>query len=175
MAKRTVKKRAPRAKKEAGRPQFFSDPKKWGEFIGYIRIGCSRADACRRVGCARKTIDNAMERQPELRQDVEKAETEAKVLAIGCVTQHSQKNPVIALQYLGRKWPNEWAYRKPDVITRPQFKSLIDQLIATLINLVPAEHHQAIYNGVSELLLGVMAGDATNEEETQPEATPEVA
>lgn len=158
MAKRTAKKRAPRAKMAHGRPQFFGDPAQAEAFITWMNSGCTRADACRKVGCARRTIDYAMERDPVFRTRVEEAEANGKLLAILCVTSNAKTNPQIALQYLARKWPNEWAYRKPDVITRQQFKSLIDQLIATLINVVPPEFHPAINGAINNLLLSVIGG-----------------
>jgi hypothetical protein len=162
MAKRrTAKKQPPKAGKGGHKPFFFASPQVRTDFLTYLMIGCSRNDACKRIGCARKTLDNECDRNAEFKQKVEESELQAKTLAIGCVTKAAKTNPVIALQYLSRKWPNEWAYRKPDVITRAQFKAQIDQLIAMLLTRVPAEYHLSIAEGVNDLLLGVMSGEAT--------------
>lgn len=155
--KRTAKKRAPREKKPHGRPQFFDDPVRKAEYLAYLRSAITKADACKMVGCARRTIQYAAARDPEFAAEIEKAETSGIVVAAGCVVKHSATNPQIALQLLARKRPNEWAYRKPDVITRQQFKSLIDQLIATLINVVPPEFHPAINGAINNLLLSVIS------------------
>lgn len=165
--RRTASKRAPRAKKPHGRPQFFFEPKAKADFLLWLRSGCTRADACRKVGCARRTIAYAIERDEEFRRMVEEAEVDGKLVAIGCVTKNAATNPQVALQYLGRKWPNEWAYRKPDVVTKTQFKSMIDQLIAHLLNVVPGEFHAAVMAGVNDMLLGMIGGPAA---EPEPEA-----
>lgn len=163
MAKQTSKKRLPKAKAATGRPLFF-DAKKTSDMLAWLKAGCSRNDACRRVGCSRNTLDNELARNADFGRQVDEAESASKVLAIGCVTTHAQTNPTVALQYLGRKWPNEWAYRKPDVVTRAQFKSMIDQLVANMLNEVPGEYHARILQSVNNMLLGVVQGDAISEQ-----------
>lgn len=159
------KKQPTQAKDPRGRPQFFDDAIKKAEFVAYLNSGISKADACKLVGCARRTIMYAVDRDADFRAAIDKAETSGIAVAAGCVVKHSATNPQIALQLLARKRPNEWAYRKPDVVSRQQFKALIDQLIATLINEVPAEYHPKINAAINNLLVGVIGGPTAEEPE----------
>ena len=169
--KHTAKQRVPRAAKgAAGRPQAFGDPAIRAKFLTLLRAGCSRNDAARQCGMTHRTVNQVLDREVDFRTAVDEAESSAKVLAIGCVTTAAQSNPQVALQYLGRKWPNEWAYRKPDVVTRQQFKAMIDQIVAHFLNTAPAEYHAAMLQGVNDLLMGVvMGGERIENEHEKPD------
>ena len=71
----------------------------------------SRADACKLVGVTLQTLTNEIKRDPAFKLEVHRAELSGKAQAAALVTQAAAADPKIALEYLQRKWPDEWGKR----------------------------------------------------------------
>jgi len=71
----------------------------------------SRTDACKMVGITLQTLTNEIKRDPAWKLEVHRAELSGKAQASALVTQAAANDPKIAIEYLQRKWPDEWGKR----------------------------------------------------------------
>lgn len=137
--------------------RILDDPVKRAEFFALLSVGVSQRDACAQMGFSEQTVRNMRKRDRTFADEMERKVVAAKVLAITCVTQAAKKNAQIALAFLGRKYPNEWAHRKPDAIEPQKIAALINQLVAHIVSVVPEEFHPAISQGVAAFSTGVLS------------------
>ena len=135
------------------------------QFLGAIQRGLSQLDAGRLVGVSENTVRYHRKKFPAFDREYEASRLLAKADATECVTKAIKKNANIALAFLGRRYPNEWAHRKPDAIEPQKIAALLNQFIAHVFAVVPAEFHSAINANANALLMGVMSNQNEGKDE----------
>lgn len=154
--KATVSRRGARAIRDV-----LKNDVKRAEFFGAIACGISQRDAAALVGTSEDAVRYLKKKDRTFAKEYATYLLVPKVKATRCVAANIETNPQYALQFLGRKYPNEWGQRKPDAIEPQKIAALLNQFIAHLFAIVPEEYHAAMNANANTLLLGVMAN--TNE------------
>jgi hypothetical protein len=96
--------------RKPGRPRSLS-PEARNALLSFLTNSLSRADGCKLLGISKQTLRNEMKRDPAFKLDVHRAELQGKLGAAACVTSAAQTDAKIAIEYLQRKWPDEWGKR----------------------------------------------------------------
>lgn len=94
----------------AGRPPKLNAGMR-NAILRFLAQSMSRTDACKLVQCTLQTLSNTMKRDPVFKGEVHQAELTGKLGATMCVTLHAQTDPKIAIEFLQRKYPDEWGKR----------------------------------------------------------------
>ena len=146
-----------------GRRQVLDEFKR-REILALLSAGCSRRMAARYVGCSPRTIQNTADRQPEFAERLRKAEYKAEIGYMKNIQAAARKEQYwrAAAWALERRNPEDFAARRPDVITIDQIKTLLAQFAEMIVEEVPvAEYRKNILKKLEAMAAGL--GGATGE------------
>jgi hypothetical protein len=138
--------------KRGGRPVL--DDYKRREILAILSMGCSRRTAARYVGCAHATIQNTAVRDPEFAEQLARAESKAEVGYMKSIQKAAGKEQYwrAAAWALERRNPEEFAPRRPDVVTLDQITRLLAELADVIVEETPvAEYRKNILKRMEAL------------------------
>jgi hypothetical protein len=142
-----------------GRPKVL-DTVKQASICALLNAGCSRRQAAKYVGCAPSTIGYLAANDPHFAAQVRQAEMQKEVRPLRNLMQASGKHWRAAAWLLERQFPNLYARRQPDLMTRHEFREAISSLTNALIDAVPvAADRRAVRNRIGQVLDGLDAGE----------------
>jgi len=109
-----------------GRPPVLDETKR-RTIIALLANGSSRRMAAGYVGCAPSTLTRTAARDPEFAAQLARAEGNAETEALSFLRQAARKERYwrAAAWLLERKNPDDFAPRKPDVLTEEQLRRII--------------------------------------------------
>jgi hypothetical protein len=104
------------------------DERRQTEICAAISLGCSRNAAARLVGCSATAIVRLAERDADFGERLHRAELQREIGPLRNIQLASQKNWRAAAWVLERLSPQNYAARKPAVLTPQQVSSVIAEL-----------------------------------------------
>lgn len=110
------------------------DAGKKREIAAILSVGCSRATAAKYVGSSAETIRRTAKRDPEFAEQVRRAETghELRYLQLIQGAAKDAKYWRAAAWALERKYPERYAPRKPQAVTKDEMGEIVRQLGETI-------------------------------------------
>jgi hypothetical protein len=144
-----------------GTRPFALDQGKKREILAILSMGCSRRAAAKYVGCSPTTIANTAHRDPEFAAQVERAESKAEIGYMKNIQKAAGKEQYwrAAAWALERKYPDQYALRSPDAITRDEVVVLLTQLVDLIMQEVPvARFRKPLLKRLQSLLAAVERG-----------------
>jgi len=154
-----------------GRRQVLDEIKK-REILALVTVGCSRRTAARYVGCSPQTIQRTADRQREFAEQLRKAESKVEIGYLKNIQAAAKKEQYwrAAAWALERRNPEDFAARRPEVITIDQIKTLIAQFAQIIVAEVPvARFRKSIIKKLEAIAagLGVAAPEANQSHEPE--------
>jgi hypothetical protein len=118
---------------------FFNDEKR-KTVVNVLKLGLTRRAAANCVGCHVMTIYNEISRNKKFRADVAEAEAGFEVRHTSRIEKASQDERYwrASAWSLERKYPEQYALRKPDAITPDQAERILGQFVEILGKHIPA-------------------------------------
>jgi hypothetical protein len=128
-----------------GRPPVL-DKTKRTQVLAVISVGCSQTCAAEFVGCARSTIRDTANRDPEFAKDLAKAKCNSELSLVKSIRKAANKEQYwrAAAWALERGFPEKYGRREPDVLTIEQVNTLMSQFTDYLIAEVPERDRKRI-------------------------------
>ena len=130
------------------------DENKKGQVLGILSVGCSRRAAARLVGCSPDTIRRTALRDPDFAAAIGEAESKLEANCLGNIRKAGKKEQYwrASAWVLERRYPEDYAARKPGTITVPQVLDLLKQVSDLLMDeSMPPEVRQRIRRQVNAL------------------------
>ncbi len=143
-----------------GAKRHVLDEIKRREVLAILSVGCSRRMAARYVGCSPATIQRTAQRDSAFAEQLRKAECKAQIGYMKSIQAAARKEQYwrAAAWALERRNPEEFAARRPDVITLEQLKGFVAELAEILVEEVPvAAYRKAILKRLERLASGLAA------------------
>jgi hypothetical protein len=144
-----------------GSRPFALDEGKKREILAILSMGCSRRAAAKYVGCAPATIVNTARRDPEFAAQLQRAESKAEIGYMKNIQKAASKEQYwrAAAWALERKYPDQYALRSPDAISRDEVIALLTQLAGLITQEVPvARFRKGLLKRLQSLLAAVGRG-----------------
>lgn len=153
-----------------GRPKVL-DTVKQASICALLNAGCSRRQAAKYVGCAPSTIGYLAANNPHFAKQIRQAEMQKEVRPLHNLMQASGKHWRAAAWLLERQFPNLYARRQPDLMTRHEFREAISSLTNALIDAVPvAADRRAVRHRIGQVLDGLDAGAEPSQDSDEEHA-----
>jgi hypothetical protein len=135
-----------------GRPPALDDAKR-KTVIALLSNGSSRRVAAGYVGCAPSTITRTAARDPDFAAEVAHAEHHAEIEALRLVRNAARKERYwrAAAWLLERRNPNDFAPRKPNVLTDDQLRQALAWLATVVLKDLPEEDYESIMRRLDRL------------------------
>lgn len=146
--------------KKHGRRPVLDDGKR-REILALLSVGCSRRVAAAYVGCSVTTIRATALRDPEFAKALGRVEHQAEIGYLQNIQKAAKKEQYwrAAAWALERKNPEEYALRRPELVTVDQLQNLLAQLAQVLVADVPDPTTQEkILSRLNELTKTIGAG-----------------
>jgi hypothetical protein len=127
-------------KKRSGRAEVLTVEKR-EQIVGLIALGASNRMAAMHAGCAPNTIRNTAERHPAFQTQIDSARVRPEVNSLkklnkaGDETRHWRLHAWM----LERRWPEQFALRKPGTVTTLQMHELLEKVMAIVMQEVSKE------------------------------------
>ena len=140
-------------KKKVGRPPVL-DAVKRREIVAILTVGCSRRIAAAYVGCDVTTIRNTALRDPEFAKELGRAENQTEVACLRNIQKAAKKEQYwrAAAWVLERRNPQDYAPRRPEVVTFDQLQVLLSQVAQTILSpITDSEARQQILERLDSL------------------------
>lgn len=141
-----------------GRPRLLADPKLCKLVYETLEMGGSRADASARSGVSMDAINAESKRNPDFADGLRKAEADGKWHLIQKLRTGADADPKWAAWMLERKWPDDWAKRKPDEVTPERLARMIVRLVTGLQAAIPAKYHAGMQAAIESLITDLSDG-----------------
>ncbi|REJ68898.1 MAG: hypothetical protein DWQ31_06840 [Planctomycetota bacterium] len=126
-----------------GRPRALDDVKK-AEIAAMISVGCSKAAACRYVGCVPATLRNELRRDAGFAARVRRAERHRQLVALQQIQKAGARSWRAAAWLLERLNPEDFHRRDPDVVTREQLEAYVQSFVEALSGELTREQFQRL-------------------------------
>lgn len=130
-------------RKTVGRPRLLSDVKK-AEIAAMISVGCTRAMACRYVGCVPETLRNELRRDATFREQIIKAERRCQLIPLQHIQNASARSWRAAAWLLERVNPAEFARRDPEAVTRKDMDEYMKRIVGAICDELTPEHRRRL-------------------------------
>lgn len=110
------------------------------ELLALLAVGCSRRTAARYVNCTQKAINDLARSNPEFAEKLRRAEANLEIESLKNVfnAAKQEKNWRASAWVLERKSPQEFLKKRPDVVPTDLLDTLLDRIVALLIDECPA-------------------------------------
>lgn len=120
------------------------DESKQREIAALMSVGCSQRVAARYVGCAPSTITYTIARNPRFADKVRQAKCSAEVGLIRNIRNAAKKEQYwrAAAWMLERGYPDRYAPRGPDTISKEQIAGLLAAFSRIVAQEVPVSAHR---------------------------------
>lgn len=115
--------------KPKGRPPIIFDDRLKAQLCALISTGCSRYRAAAAIGCAPKTVRDALRRDPEFAAAMSRAEVKQEIVLLKRIDDAS-KAPLhwrAASWLLERNHPDRYGKRAPGTMTPAQVAAVLSQ------------------------------------------------
>lgn len=116
------------------------------KLLGLIRKGIYPSAAAAMCGITRQTLFNEKQRDPTLAEEVDQA-IEASRGALEerlfAASKGKEGDWKAAKEYLSRRWPDDWAQRRPDAIEVRKLLPRFTELVTGTIERLPADEREA--------------------------------
>ncbi len=118
--------------------RFFDDSKR-KVVVAVLTLGLNRRAAANRVGCHVATIYNEAERNKKFAADIAQAESDFELRHTGRIEKASEdiKYWRASAWSLERKFPEEYAQRRPGTVTPKHAERILAQFVQILARHIP--------------------------------------
>jgi hypothetical protein len=142
----------PPAGENLGRPPALDDAKR-NTIIAMLANGSSRRVAARYVGCAPSTITRTADRDPAFADQLARAQQNVEVGALRCIRNATKKSRYwrAAAWLLERRNPDDFAPRKPNVLTDDQLRQFLASISAFVLQDLPEEKYERLMQHFDQL------------------------
>ena len=154
-----------------GRPPALDDAKR-KIIIAMLANGSSRRVAARYVGCAPSTVTRTAMRDPEFAAELARAEQNAEIEALHLLRNAAKKDRYwrAAAWLLERRNPDDFAPRKPNVLTDGQVRQMLATMTAIALHDLPEEKYEEIMRRLDEQAHPFPGPDAQPDSFSNPSA-----
>lgn len=133
------------------------DENKRNAIVAIISVGCSQNVAARYVDCASSTIRRTADRDPEFNAQLRQAKSNAELSLVKNIRSAANKEQYwrAAAWALERDFPDKYAHRQPDTITREQLRIMLAEFVEIIIADMPEPERKQVVkkvNSISRLL-----------------------
>lgn len=120
---------------EPGRRPVLDEVKK-KEIVAILSQGCSRRRAAEYVGCSHRTIRNTALRDPQFAEALARAEAQSEISCLTNVRKAAKKEQYwrAAAWVLERRYPEDYALRRPGTVTVEQMIDVLKQVADILMD-----------------------------------------
>ncbi len=135
-----------------GRPRILDEVKR-ASICALLAAGCSRRKAAEYIGCEPSTIGYLAARDRYFAKQIRQAEMQKEVRPLTNLMQASGRHWRAAAWLLDRQFPDRYARRQPDLMTRKEFRDAISSVVNIMIDTVSSERdRQAMHRRVNQVL-----------------------
>jgi len=120
--------------------------------VSKLKLGLTFGEACQLARVGESSVRRAMRSNEEFRQAIKEAATAGKAHLVGLVNDAANTTWTAAAWMLERKWPQEFARRRPDAYTTEEFLLFASSLMDIARRLIPPERHEDYNAAVGRLL-----------------------
>ena len=145
-----------------GPPRILDEVKR-SNICALLAAGCSRRKAAEYVGCAPSTIGYLAARDRYFAKQMRQAEMQKEVRPLTNLMQASGKHWRAAAWLLERQFPNRYARRQPDLMTRQEFHDAISSVTNILIDTVSSQRDRLAMRHRIDQVLNVLDASARPE------------
>ena len=117
-----------------------------------LRNGASRRQAAKSIGVGKTTLWRYLQDHPSFRWKIEQAEAHCYRRLVEQFDLDSKGDWRASAWLLERLYPEDFGKRHPDHISPAQAAAAMEQIVAILVDEVPAEYHTRIYARMVALL-----------------------
>ena len=121
-----------------GRPRILDEVKR-ASICALLAAGCSRRKAAQYVGCAPSTIGYLASRDRYFAKQMRQAEMQKEIRPLTNLMQASGKHWRAAAWLLERQFPNRYARRQPDLMTRQEFRDAMSSVVNVMVDTVSSQ------------------------------------
>jgi hypothetical protein len=136
-------------------PQSSITDKQRAEFFALLTVGVSQADAYLAAGVNRSAVRRLCRSDPAFASGVSSDVARGKATLIVRIFSATSDNWRAAAWLLERRWPAEWAPRRPDRFTKEDVTTLVNKFVGRARRYVPPERWAAFLEDVNEWLAGL--------------------
>ena len=136
--------------------------------VEILKAGGSRANAAAFIGIDYSNFHRAVQADPEFAAACHDAEGVGELNLVLKLRDLAGKEFPALKFMLERKYWQTWGRKDPRDISPDQFASIIAQIMAVVVMVVPGEYHPKINEGISNILRGL---ERMNSDGSQPANT----
>jgi hypothetical protein len=108
------------------------DPMAYKVILRVLATGGTIRMAADAVGCSRRTIQVAAQREPEFRKAIKQFQSQSKTDSLMTLADAAKENAQIAYKRLRMLYPNDYA-RKPDTVPVKHAREVMDRFVDGII------------------------------------------
>jgi len=132
----------------------YPDERKQMAIIALVANGSSRRVAARYIGCAPSTITRTAARDPEFAAALARAEQTAEVRLLRHVQSAAEmpKHWRAAAWLLERRNPEDFAARKPNLVTEQQITEIVVQIVEAMHEDLPEKNYRLVIEKLRKII-----------------------
>jgi len=133
------------------------DDGKRNAVVAIISVGCGVDVAAKYVGCSASTIRRTAAREPDFNEQLRQARSNAELSLVKNIRKAGNKEQYwrAAAWALERGFPDKYAPRQPDAVTREQLRLMLAEFVEIIIADLPERYRKRVVkkvNSISRLL-----------------------
>lgn len=149
-------------------PQTTITEAQRAEFVALLTVGVSQSDAYLAAGVTRSAVRRLCRSDPTFASRVQSAVARGKVTLIKRIYYATSDDWRAAAWMLERRWPAEWAPRRPDRFTREDVEAVASAVAGLARDFIPKERWPAYAESVAEQIAAVERRKRTWGRRTSP-------